>query len=139
MKILVNGYTVAENLKIKVNRFSKEELKTANLVLEHIKKNRKMYIKVVLLAALLLNYNMNFIFANELEASLDSVGFQFIEMFNSLAKWACIGVGIFSASTTLVSGGNMKDAIMSGLQYLVGYLFIQLYPQFFTMFAGIKF
>ena len=41
--------------------------------------------------------------------------------------------------TTLLNGGNMKNAVNSGLMYLLGYVFISLYPQLFSLFSGIKF
>ena len=42
-------------------------------------------------------------------------------------------------AATLINGGNVKQAMSEGVQYWIGYLFIQFYPQLFDLFSGIKF
>ena len=41
--------------------------------------------------------------------------------------------------TTMINGGNMKQASTEGVQYFLGYLFIQFYQQLFDLFGKIKF
>lgn len=136
MKILVNGYAVTENLKSRLNRRS-DDISIAEKVLNYLQRNKCMYAKLVLITALIIHFNIN-VYANTLEASLDSVGNQLIDMLASVAKWACIGMGIKNMSATLLNGGSLKRASTEGIQYLLGYLFIQFYPQLFDLFGKIK-
>lgn len=136
MKILVNGYTVTESMKVRLSR-SNNDISIVEKILDNIKRNKVMYAKLVLITALMLHFNIN-IYANTLEASLDSVGNQLIEMLSSVAKWACIGMGVKNMSATLLNGGNLKRASTEGIQYLLGYLFIEFYPQLFDLFGKIK-
>ncbi|MBC8630249.1 hypothetical protein H8697_00805 [[Eubacterium] tenue] len=153
MKLLVNGNTVTEMIcekVVKVREFGKKELvkefdfsiEDMNLVetiLNHIKNNKLMYARLVLITALMLHFNMNFIYASELSTSLDTVGNKIVGMLMSFAKWGCMGMGLRNMVITLINGGNMKQAMTEGIQYWIGYLFIEFYPQLFDLFSGIKF
>lgn len=152
MKLLVNGNTVTEmicervvkvreykNTKlVKEVSFDNKEVSIANKVLDHIKRNKKVYARLIIMTAIMLHFDI-VIYANGFEASLDRVGNQILNMLMSFAKWGCLGMGIKDMVTTLINGGNMKNSINSGLMYLLGYVFISIYPQLFTMFQGIKF
>lgn len=135
MKILINGYTVTEQLKIKR---SEKDIKLVERIIDHIKANKVMYAKLVFTTALMLHLNVN-IFATGFETSLDAVGNRIIDMLLSVAKWGCIGIGLKNMITTMVNGGNMRQATTEGIQYFVGYLFIQFYPQLFDLFGKITF
>lgn len=152
MKILVNGNTVKEMVfekVVKVREFKKvelvkevsfnnKEIGIANKVIEHIKRNKLAYARLVLITAIMLHFDI-VIYANGFEASLDRVGNQILNMLMGFAKWGCLAMGIKDMVTTLINGGNMKNSINSGLMYLLGYVFISIYPQLFSMFQGIKF
>lgn len=152
MKILVNGNTVKEMVfekVVKVREFKKvelvkevsfndKEIGIANKVIEHIKRNKLAYARLVLITAIMLHFDI-VIYANGFEASLDRVGNQILNMLMSFAKWGCLAMGIKDMVATLINGGNMKNSINSGLMYLLGYVFISIYPQLFSMFQGIKF
>lgn len=135
MKLIINGYTVTEHMKL---RRSKEDIKLVETMITHIKRNKVMYAKLVFTTALMLHLNIN-IFATGFESSLDTVGNQIIDMLMSVAKWACIGMGTKNMITTMINGANMRQATTEGIQYFIGYLFIQFYPQLFDLFNGIKF
>lgn len=152
MQILVNGNTINEMICEKIVKirefrrsqilncdFSMEDMTLVDKLLEHIKKNKLMYARLVLMIALMLHFNMNFVFANDFAASLDSVGNQIMKMLIAFAKWGCIAMGVKNMSITMINGGDMKSAMREGTQYLLGFLFIQFYPQLFDMFKGIKF
>ena len=152
MKILLNGNTVKEMVcdkVVKIREFGKIELvkdfkfdnkdiSLVNRILDHIKRNKIVYARLVLVTAIMLHFDI-VIYANGFEASLDRVGNQILNMLMSFAKWGCLGMGNKDMVTTLINGGNMKNSINSGLMYLLGYVFISIYPQLFTMFQGIKF
>lgn len=137
--MLLNKYK-----KIEVYTFSEfrernnEDIRLVEIVLEHIKENKFVYARLVLVVALMLHYDC-FIFANGFESSLDRVGNQLLDMLMAFAKWGCLAMGVKDMVVTLLNGGNMKHAINNGLMYLLGYIFISIYPQLFSMFQGIKF
>ena len=135
MKILINGYTVTEHMQLVRN---KKDLDLVDKAIDHIKANKGMYLKLVLLTALMLHFDI-LIYADSFGDSLDRVGNQILGMLESVAKWGCLSMGVKDMITTLLNGGNMKNAINNGLMYLLGYVFISLYPQLFNLFSGIKF
>ncbi|WP_278683146.1 hypothetical protein, partial [Paraclostridium bifermentans] len=118
--------------------FSNEDVSIANKVLDHIKRNKKVYARLIIITAIMLHFDI-VIYASGFESSLDRVGNQILNMLMSFAKWGCLAMGIKDMITTLINGGNMKHSINAGLMYLLGYVFISIYPQLFSMFQGIKF
>ena len=135
MKILVNGYTVNEHLQLRRN---KKDTDLVNRVIGHIKANKVMYARLVLLTALMLHFDM-LIYADSFGSSLDRVGNKLLNMLMNVAKWGSICMGIKEMITTVLNGGNVKHALNKGLMYLLMYVFISIYPQLFSMFSDIKF
>lgn len=119
-------------------KFDKDEFILIERILDNIKENKAIYTKLVLTTALMLHFNIT-VFASDFGSSLDSVGSQIVNMLLEVAKWGCIGMGLKSMLTTMINGGNMKQASTEGVQYFLGYLFIQFYPQLFDLFGKIKF
>lgn len=135
MKLLINGYTVTEHLELKRKE---KDTDLVNRVLDHIKANKVMYARLILLTALMLHLDI-LIYADSFGSSLDRVGNQILGMLESVAKWGCLSMGVKDMITVLLNGGNIKNAINSGLMYLLGYVFISIYPQLFSLFSGIRF
>lgn len=108
-------------------------------MLNNIKNNKIMYTRLVFITALLLHFNINFVFANDFSTSLDAAGMQILELLMSVAKWGCIAMGVKDMVVTVLNGGNVKNAINNGLIYILAYVFISLYPQLFDLFSKIKF
>ena len=135
MKILINGYTVTEHMELVRN---KKDLDIVNKIIDHIKANKTIYLKLVLFTALLLHFDI-LVYADSFSSSLDRVGNQILSMLIIVARWGCISMGLKEMIATLLNGGNVKNAINSGLMYLLGYVFISLYPQLFSLFSNIKF
>lgn len=135
MKILVNGYTVNEHLQLRRN---KKDTDLVNRVIGHIKANKVMYARLVLLTALMLHFDI-LIYADSFGSSLDRVGNKLLNMLMNVAKWGSICMGIKEMITTVLNGGNVKHALNKGLMYLLMYVFISIYPQLFSMFSDIKF
>ena len=149
MRIVINGSSISELMVEKVREFRKveiiecdfnyEDMTIVEKALDHIKRNKSLYMKLVIFSAMLLNYNMSFVYAGQLAASLNQVGNTIVGMLLDVAKWGCIGMGLRNMIITLINGGNIKQAMTEGIQYWMGYLFIQFYPQLFDLFSGIKF
>lgn len=149
MRIIINGSSISELAIEKVREFRKveiiecdfnyEDMTIVEKALDHIKRNKSLYMKLVIFSAMLLNYNMTFIYAGSFGSSLNQVGNTIVGMLLDVAKWGCIGMGLRNMIITLINGGNIKQAMTEGIQYWMGYLFIQFYPQLFDLFSGIKF
>lgn len=135
----VKTYTFSEFKEIQENReiiskYNIEDIKQFDKIIGHIKKNKVMYSRLIFMTALFLHLNIS-VFASGFE----SVGPVVIDKFLSVMKWGCIGRGLYEMTVTMVSGGNIKQAMTEGIQYWIGFLFLQFYPQLYDIFAGIKF
>lgn len=106
--------------------------------LDHIKRNKVVYSRLVLLVALLMKNN-NIIYAESFEVSLNNSAKQIIDMLLVLAKYSFLGLGLKEIISTMIAGGSFKDATTSGMQYLLTYVLIKLYPSLFNMFGKINF
>ncbi len=146
MKILVNGNTVSEMICEKVVKvrdfrrselvaydFTLEDMSLVEIVIDHIKINKVMYTRLVFVTALMIHFNMNFVFANSIETSLDATFGQLIALIKGFAKWGCIGMGLKTLAEEMLSGANFKQASVAGVQYWLSYIFIQFYPKLFDM------
>ncbi|MPN11332.1 hypothetical protein SDC9_158633 [bioreactor metagenome] len=90
-----------------------------------------MYCRLVIITVVLLHYNMNSVYANSTEMSLDATFIQIIDLLKTFAKWGCMGMGLKVLIEEMLSGANFKQASMAGVQYWLCYIFIQLYPMLF--------
>ena len=131
----VKTYTFKEFKEIQESRQlidNQEELKIAEKVLDNLKRNKKIYTRIVFITALLLHYN-SFIYADSIGASLDATFSQLIELLKEFAKWGCLGMGLKKLIEEMLSGANFKQASLAGVQYWMCYIFIQIYPKLFDM------
>ena len=112
---------------------SQEDYSLAEKMLEHIKNNKIMYTRLVLITALLLHFNMNFVFASNISNSLDATFGQLIALLTQFAKWGCLGLGLKKTIEEMLAGANFKQASTAGIQYWLAYIFIQFYPKLFDM------
>lgn len=131
----VKSYTLKEFRK----EHTSEDITLVERLIDNIKNNKIMYTRLVFITALLLHFNINFVFANDFSTRLDAAGMQILELLMAFAKWGCIGFGVKDMIVTVLNGGNVKNAINNGLIYILAYVFISLYPQLFDLFSKIKF
>ncbi|WP_276699633.1 hypothetical protein [Romboutsia ilealis] len=110
-----------------------EDYSLAEKMLNHMKENKVMYTRLVVITALILHFNINFVFANEVGASLDATFNQLIELLKEFAKWGCLGMGLKKLVEEMLSGASFKQASVGGIQYWLCYIFIQFYPKLFDM------
>lgn len=130
---MVKYYTFSEFLHLE-----EENLNMIEKFLDHIKRNKVVYSRLVLLVALLMKNN-NIIYAESFEVSLNNSAKQIIDMLLVLAKYSFLGLGLKEIISTMIAGGSFKDATTSGMQYLLTYVLIKLYPSLFNMFGKINF
>ena len=131
----VKSYTFSEFREIQENKQIKtnNEVAIASKVLDHIKRNKRMYTRLVLTTALMIHFNMNFVFAGNISNSLDSTFGQLITLLKQFAKWGCLGLGLKKTIEEMLAGANFKQASTAGIQYWLAYIFIQFYPKLFDM------
>lgn len=125
-------------MKIYITRMSMEE-RRIDKVIGIIKRDKELYKKVVFLTAILIHINCNANASTGFEQSIDTIGNQLVGMLLVFSRWACIAMGLKSILTTILNGGNIRNAVSDGLLYALAYVFISIYPTLFTMFKGIKF
>ena len=114
-------------------QYTSEDITLVNRIISHIQNNKIMYTRLILVTALLLHLNINFVFANEVGTSLDATFNQLIELLKDFAKWGCLGMGLKKLVEEMLSGANFKQASVAGMQYWLCYIFIQFYPKLFDM------
>lgn len=114
-------------------QYTSEDITLVNRIISHIQNNKIMYTRLILVTALLLHFNINFVFANEVGTSLDATFSQLIELLKDFAKWGCLGMGLKKLVEEMLSGANFKQASVAGMQYWLCYIFIQFYPKLFDM------
>ena len=130
---MVKYYPFSEFLHLE-----EEDLNMIEKFLDHIKRNKVVYSRLVLLVALLMKNN-NIIYAESFEVSLNNSAKQIIDMLLVLAKYSFLGLGLKEIISTMIAGGSFKEATTSGMQYLLTYVLIKLYPSLFNMFSKINF
>ena len=114
-------------------QYTSEDITLVNRIISHIQNNKIMYTRLILVTAVLLHFNINFVFANEVGTSLDATFNQLIELLKDFAKWGCLGMGLKKLVEEMLSGANFKQASVAGMQYWLCYIFIQFYPKLFDM------
>ena len=132
----VKVYTFEEFRQLQENRnleesYTREDLNLVEKVIEHIKKNRVMYARLVFIIALALHYN-SFAYASEFDY-LDKEFGLIIDLIKIFAKWGCLGMGLKRLVEEMLAGANFKQASTAGVQYWLCYVFIQFYPKLFDM------
>lgn len=98
--------------------------------LGHVKKNKAMYLRLVFLSAIIINKNMNPVFAST-GAGLETTFEELKDLLMMFAKWSCLGLGIKRVVEEMLSGANFKQASTAGIQYWLTYIFIQVYPKLY--------
>jgi hypothetical protein len=122
------SYTFAE-----YRALTNKEYSFVEKAIDHIKRNKKLYSRLVLTTALMIHFNMNFVFASNISNSLDATFGQLISLLTDFAKWGCLGLGLKKTIEEMLAGANFKQASTSGIQYWLAYIFIQFYPKLFDM------
>lgn len=134
-KYKVETYTFSEYR----NLVTMENLNKFDRVIAHIKKNKTMYLKLVILLAITIDRSSLTVLASgSLESSLNVLSTKLVGILIAFAKVGCMGMGLKAMVVTLLNGGNMKEASIEGVQYWIGYIFLQLYPFLYDLAEGFK-
>ena len=112
---------------------SNKEYSFLEKAIDHIKRNKKMYKRLVIITAILINNNLAIYAESGISGALDSAFGQLISLLMGFAKWGCLGLGLKKTIEEMLAGGSFKQASTSGMQYWLAYIFIQFYPKLFDM------
>lgn len=97
----------------------------------------KLQHAAVVLIALLLHVAP--VYAGSFETNLSESAGQIIDLLLLLAQYSFLGLGLKEIIAVVIAGGTFKEAASAGIQYLLTYMLIKLYPSLFDMFSDIKF
>lgn len=106
-----------------------------------LKRNKVKYtLLVITLALILKEIGPSFAagtydFENGLNDSCDMI----VQLLLVISRYVFLGLGLKELVTVAISGGTFKDMASESSQYLLGYLFIKIYPTVFDIFSKIKF
>ena len=151
MKILINGNSIGEIVEAKISKkdvvvlsdtvaITKADITLFDRAIGHIKKNKSMYIKLVILIAMTIDKGTLTVFASSsLESSLNILSKKLVGILVLIAKFGCMSMGLKEIIICLLNGGNMKEASIAGIQYWIGYIFLQLYPFLYDLVEGLRF
>ena len=121
------------------NLVTMENLNKFDRVIAHIKKNKTMYLKLVILLAMTIDKSSLTVLASgSLETSLNTLSTKLVGILIAFAKVGCMGMGLKAMVVVLLNGGNMKEASIEGIQYWIGYIFLQLYPFLYDIAEGFE-
>ena len=112
---------------------SNKEYSFLEKAIDHIKRNKKMYKRLVIITAILINNNLAIYAESGIGTALDSAFGQLINLLMDLAKWGCLGLGLKKTIEEMLTVANFKQASTAGIQYWLAYIFIQFYPKLFDM------
>lgn len=138
MKLLINGDTVSDIVKYRISSNRAEitltidDLNRFDKFIGHIKKNKGIYLKLVALFAITIDSGTLIVLASgSLESGLSSMATSIVGKLIIVAKYACMGMGLKEMIICLLNGGNMREASFAGVQYWLGFLFLQFYPNLY--------
>lgn len=97
---------------------------------------QECHVLVIVLAIVL---QINTVYAASFETSLNQSANQIIDLLLILARYSFLGMGLKEIIAVVIAGGSFKDATSAGIQYLLTYVLIKLYPSLFGMFSDLKF
>ena len=105
-----------------------------------IKRDKTKYMLLVCILAIALN-EISTCFAEtySFEAGLNNSCNQIIDLLLVIAQYVFLGLGLKNLTTVAISGGSFRDMVSESSQFLLGYVFIKIYPTIFEIFSQIKF
>jgi hypothetical protein len=137
MKILINGYTVTESMKLKMRNKDEliKEMNRLDKVIGHIKRNKKLYMKLVMVVAIMFlsgyispaHAMIDVETANE---KINLIGRELWKLIQTLGYWTTLLITAKKCLTDAISGnsqavGNtvMKGVMIMAIMYYLPELF----------------
>ena len=129
-----------ENI-IKSNTSSKTNINKLDKMIGIIKRDKTKYMILICILAIALE-SIEPCIASEtysFEAGLNNSCNQIIDLLLVIAQYVFLGLGLKNLITVAISGGSFRDMVSESSQFLLGYVFIKIYPTIFEIFSQIKF
>ncbi|WP_195238580.1 hypothetical protein [Romboutsia sp. 1001285H_161024_C4] len=125
MKLLINGYTITEKLELRRKQVEIEEFKTLDKFIGHIKRNKRCYIRLVTLLALLIPSTTLQVFAND---SIIGVGLEIYRYLKSACYVICL-LGAATEGIKCVVSGTVDQLGKVAVKYISFGLMIKFLPK----------
>ena len=143
MKILVNGLTISEHIKYRsTSEYElKRELGKLENLLNHLKKHRRLYLKLVLIVAMMLSSGyINPAFAlvdvNEAINRINTLGNQLLKLVRAIGYWTVLLITAKDCIKESLNGDrrNVSNALVKGLIIMATLYFL---PEMFSLMESI--
>ena len=118
----------------------KDDINKLDKMIGIIKRDKTKYMLLVCILAIALN-EIESCFAEtySFEVGLSNSCNQIVQLLLVIAQYVFLGLGLKNLITVAISGGSFRDMVSESSQYLLGYVFIKIYPTIFDIFSQIKF
>ncbi|WP_286233383.1 hypothetical protein [Romboutsia ilealis] len=130
MKILVNGYTVTEHMKLKrSSKLSKNEFFEIEKYIDNLKKNKHKYLQVVFLIALIIPSSTLKVFA---DSFISSTGLEYYSYIKEMGFIICL-FGAAVEAIKCVATGTIDQVSKIAIKYAAFGLLIVFLPKFVSL------
>lgn len=144
MKIIINGATIREHIKYRSTEeyeLKREFGKLENL-LNHLKKNRRLYLKLVLIVSMMISSGyINPVFAasvdvNQAIGRINTLGNELLKLIRAVGYWTVLLVTSKDCIKEALNGDrrNVSNAIVKGLIIMATLYFL---PEMFSLMESI--
>lgn len=130
MKILVNGYTVTEHMKLKrSSKLSKNEFFEIEKYIDNLKKNKHKYLQVIFLIALIIPASTLQVFA---DSFITGTGLEYYSYIKEMGFIICL-FGAAVEAIKCVATGTIDQVSKIAIKYAAFGLLIVFLPKFVTL------
>lgn len=130
MKILVNGYTVTEHMKLKrSSKLSENEFFEIEKYIDDLKKNKHKYLQVVILIALVMPASTLKVFA---DSFITGTGLEYYSYIKEMGFIICL-FGAAVEAIKCVATGTIDQVSKIAIKYAAFGLLIVFLPKFVTL------
>lgn len=127
MQILINGYTVSENIKIKCDMWELDRY------IGYLRRNKKRYMRVVMLLALIIPQTTLSAFAS---GSIIGIGLEIYEYVKDAVYVVCL-LGAATEGMKCVMTGTLDQLSRVAVKYTAFALMIKFLPNFVDKIFGL--
>lgn len=130
MKILINGYTVTEHMKLKRSyKPNKNEFLDIEKYVDNLKKNKHKYLQVVFLIALIIPSSTLKVFA---DSFISSTGLEYYSYIKEMGFIICL-FGAAVEAIKCVATGTIDQVSKIAIKYAAFGLLIVFLPKFVSL------
>ena len=142
---MLGGIEMTKSCKFNSEEFNKmqyqDNINKLDKMIGIIKRDKTKYMILICILAIALE-SIEPCIASEtysFEAGLNNSCNQIIDLLLVIAQYVFLGLGLKNLITVAISGGSFRDMVSESSQFLLGYVFIKIYPTIFNIFSQIQF